>query len=99
MSLNCQSKAHGREEAGQGFSCGKGLSHPGCRRGTARRILLFSPARVPSIDTDDSLRSATPLSDNDTNAGVQVASDLFTIFHVDTPDGERLSQETCVQCS
>ena len=51
MSLNCQSKAHGREEAGQGFSCGKGLSQTGCRRGTARRILLFSPARVPSIDT------------------------------------------------
>ena len=46
-----------------------------------------------------SLRSATPLSDNDTNAGVQVASDLFTIFHVDTPDGEGLSQEKCVQCS
>src|SRR6266566_2993969 len=49
-----------REESGQGFSCGKGLSPTGCRRGTARRILLFSPARVPSIDTDDSLRSATP---------------------------------------
>src|SRR6266567_4568094 len=46
MSLNCQSKARGREESGQGFSCGKGLSHTGCRRGTARRILLFSPARV-----------------------------------------------------
>ncbi len=42
----CQSKARGREESGQGFSCGKGLSHPGCRRGTARSMLLFSPARV-----------------------------------------------------
>ena len=42
----CQSKARGREESGQGCSCGKGLEHPGCRRGTARRMLLFSPARV-----------------------------------------------------
>jgi hypothetical protein len=46
MSLNCQSKARGREESVQGFSCGKGLSQTGCRRGTARRILLFSPARL-----------------------------------------------------
>ncbi len=46
MSLNCQSKARGREEAVQGFSWGKGLSQTGCRRGMARRILLFSPARV-----------------------------------------------------
>ena len=46
MSLNCQSKARGRQESVQACSCGKGLSQTGCRRGMARRILLFSPARV-----------------------------------------------------
>ena len=60
MSLKCQSKARGREASLQAGSCAKGLSPTGCRRGTARSMLLFSPARVPSIDTDDSLRSATP---------------------------------------
>src|SRR6266699_3433754 len=60
MSLKCQSQARGREASLQAGSCAKGLSPTGCRRGTARSMLLFSPARVPSIDTDDSLRSATP---------------------------------------
>jgi len=33
---------------------------------------------------------------DDKDAGAQIASDLFTTFHADTPDEERFFQETCV---
>jgi hypothetical protein len=33
---------------------------------------------------------------DDKDAGAQIASDLFTTFHADTPDEERFFQETYV---
>ena len=33
---------------------------------------------------------------DDKDAGAQIASDVFTTFHADTPDEERFFQETCV---
>ena len=50
-------------------------------------VLVYQPVRLAASERH---------YPDDMDAGAQVASDLFTIFHADTPDGERLSQETRV---
>jgi hypothetical protein len=46
-------------------------------------VLMYQPVRLAALERH---------YPDDKDAGAQVASDLFTPFHADTPDGERVAQ-------